>query len=144
MATGYKKVLEMSDLYRLRPNETAGLLADNFANSWKGQSKPSLIKTLHLVYGRRFYMAGIIKFVYDITQLVSPYFTKLIIDYVSKPDEPAWIGYSYAIGLLLLNIVGTVLVNQYFHIVCICHNSEIQLLTRYIGHDTWYENQNWT
>ena len=118
MATGYKKVLEMSDLYLLRTEERAEKLADDFDKTWRSQTRPSLWKTLHLVYGTRFYMAGIIKFVYDITQLVSPYFTKLIIEYVAQPDQPTWLGYVYAISLLLLNFVGTLLVNQYFHIVC--------------------------
>ena len=117
---------------------------------------PSLLYTLHKTFGMKFYMAGVIKFIYDITQLISPYFVKLIIDYVAKPDSPVWLGLTFAFSLFLLNVVGTLLVNQYFHIVCnrcMIHSRTYVVmaldLTHYyywslydIGHVSGYENQN--
>lgn len=64
-------------------------------------------------------MAGFVKFLYDISQLISPFFIKLIVDYIAKPNDPIWLGYLYCVLLFLINMLGTILVNQYFHIVCI-------------------------
>lgn len=118
IATGYKKPLEMSDMYQLRPTDEAHHLSSELWKNWYSQSNPSLLKTLHLTFGTRFYLAGVIKLIYDIIQLTSPYFIKLIVDYVSNTNAPMWQGYLYVILLFLLNVVGTLMINQYFHQVC--------------------------
>jgi ATP-binding cassette subfamily C (CFTR/MRP) protein 1 len=62
-------------------------------------------------------MAGLVKFIYDISQLISPFFIKLIVDYIAKPKDPIWLGYLYCVLLFLINVLSTILVNQYFHMV---------------------------
>ncbi len=115
IATGYKSALEMSDLYQLKPKDKSHELAEAFWNHWHSQSKPSLLRTLHLTFGPRFYLAGLIKLVYDIVQLTSPFFVKLIVDFVTDPEAPMWQGMLYVVLLFILNTVGTLLINNYFH-----------------------------
>lgn len=120
MVLGYKKALEMGDLYLLREQDRAENVGKNFASSWKAEStrrKPNLLRALHVSFGTPFYLAGIIKVFYDVTQLASPVFLRWIIEFIADPEMDSYIGYLYAIGLTLMNVVGLILIHQYFHIV---------------------------
>ncbi|KAG2386093.1 hypothetical protein C9374_002539 [Naegleria lovaniensis] len=142
MKTGYSKVLQMSDLHKLRKEEEAGNLSAEFHKNWereadkvrdrsnleghelgeqaktKKQSKPSLLYAIHKTYGPRFYMAGLLKIVYDISQLVSPLVVKSIIGSIRDAGEVPWFQpYLLVLALFLLQTLGTLFIQQYFHIV---------------------------
>jgi ATP-binding cassette subfamily C (CFTR/MRP) protein 1 len=120
MLLGYKKALEIHDLYLLRDKDLAQNVGSEFVSQWKIESKkqkPSLLKALHRSFGTPFYLAGIIKVFYDITQLASPVFLRWLIEFVADPEMDSYIGYLYAIGLTIMNVIGLILVHQYFHIV---------------------------
>lgn len=119
--TGYRRVVEMSDIFLLRPDEQADVVSERFRSNWKKQQKPSLLYTLHLTFGMRFYLAGLLKFLSDTAQLLSPFFVKLIIEHVSDPSSPSWIGYMYALALFIISFSGTIVMNQYLHVVCFTH-----------------------
>ncbi|KAF0977347.1 hypothetical protein FDP41_003339 [Naegleria fowleri] len=142
MKTGYSKVLQMSDLHKLRKEEEASHLSEEFHKNWerevekvrdrsnleghevgeqekkKKQSKPSLLYALHKTYGPRFYMAGLLKIIYDISQLVSPLVVKSIIASIRDSAEVPWFQpYLLVLALFLLQTLGTFFIQQYFHVV---------------------------
>ncbi|KAL9657812.1 hypothetical protein ABK040_013150 [Willaertia magna] len=125
MSTGYSKVLQVSDLYQLHGQNQANDNSERFHKNWKNEllkegnskKKPSLVYALHKTYGLRFYLAGILKLIYDSTQLISPLFVKWIISFMEEPDAPFYMGYVYVGSLFILQIFGTIILHQYFHIV---------------------------
>ncbi|KAL0484005.1 ATP-binding cassette, subfamily C [Acrasis kona] len=117
---GYKKVLEMGDLFHLREEDRAKNVGKILEHHWEEELKkknPSLLLAIHRAFGTRFYLAGIIKVMYDVIQLVSPVFIRLLIQFVSDPTIDTYYGYAYVFGLTALNLVGLLMIHQYFHIV---------------------------
>jgi ABC-type multidrug transport system fused ATPase/permease subunit len=74
-----------------------------------------VIRTFHRCFGRDFYIAGLFRLIGDTTQLIAPFFIKLIIDYMSNPNAPRWIGFSYVLMLMIISFLGTTLQSQYMH-----------------------------
>ncbi|KAL0491571.1 ATP-binding cassette, subfamily C [Acrasis kona] len=117
---GYKKVLEMNDLYNLREEDRAKNVGKMFEHYWVEELKkknPSLLLAIHRAFGTRCYLAGIIKVMYDVIQLVSPIFLRLLIQFVSDPTIDTYYGYAYVFGLTALNLVGLLMIHQFFLIV---------------------------
>lgn len=121
---GSEKVLEMTDLYGLRSEEKAAHISSSFQNEWESavtssnRSNSKLLKVIHKVFGRRFYLAGFLKIIYDITQLVSPMFVQWIVGHIREGENSSvfW-GYFLAISLFLLQLIGAIFLQQYFFVV---------------------------
>ncbi|KAK9761312.1 hypothetical protein K7432_013885 [Basidiobolus ranarum] len=124
MFKGYKRPLEKEDLYDLGETYSSHNLSVRFGNAWKGEfqrPKASLFHALHVTFGRRFWSAGFLKFLGDMAQTVSPLFVRAITNYVSESarhNEVHGLGYGFglAVGLLLIQIFGTLCTHAYFHI----------------------------
>lgn len=81
------------------------------------EKTPSVVYALHRAFGRRFYLAGIIKFVYDICNLSSPLFLNWIVSYLEDSSAPFSQGLIIVGALLGVQLLGLLLIHTYFHIV---------------------------
>ena len=87
-------------------------------------------------------MAGLLQLAYNFTQLAAPYFSKLIIQYVGRRRTPYWVGIAYAVVLLLIGLLGSVLHNSYMFIVCSSDVVYTKLTHVWSGCHTRYESEN--
>ncbi|ORX82952.1 P-loop containing nucleoside triphosphate hydrolase protein [Basidiobolus meristosporus CBS 931.73] len=107
MLKGYKRPLEKEDLYDLGAMYNAENLSTRFEDSWRNERlrpKPSLFHALHVTFGRRFWPAGILKFLGDLAQTVSPLFVREITNYVRLLIDT--LGPSALAGFAILVIFG--------------------------------------
>ncbi|KAH7335823.1 ABC protein [Rhizoctonia solani] len=143
MTLGWQRTLQAPDLWRVRPEEEAGLLSQSLDEAWekrvervganlkekkrwcglgsKGKNnEPSLALALNDVLGRRFWLGGLFKVVGDVSQLMAPLLIKAIIQFAQDrsrggPSPPhIGQGIGLAIGLPLLTICASVSTHQFF------------------------------
>eukprot|EP00761_Pharyngomonas_kirbyi_P013067 gb/GECH01013094.1/.p1 GENE.gb/GECH01013094.1/~~gb/GECH01013094.1/.p1 ORF type:complete len:1376 (+),score=357.92 gb/GECH01013094.1/:1-4128(+) len=120
MKKGYRKTLDISDLFDLRKVEKSEKVSAEFQREWKKEKikeKPSLLKTLFQAYGWRFVSVGILKLCYDLSNLSSPLLIQLILTYIEEPSQPVWRGYLYVVLLFVMKIASLLMIHQYFHVV---------------------------
>ncbi|KAJ3186105.1 hypothetical protein HK101_009741 [Irineochytrium annulatum] len=131
---GFKKPLQLDDLYPLGNRFKAKALAEDFELRWttaveeyhlrrktdKMAKKPNLIRLLVRMFGSRFLPIGMIKFSTDVANIFSPlllkYFITFVTNSVGSPENapPASVGYWLAVGLLLLNMYSSIGIGYYF------------------------------
>ncbi|XP_033117760.1 multidrug resistance-associated protein 1-like isoform X2 [Anneissia japonica] len=92
--------------------------------------KASLLKSLVKAFGGWFLLGAVYKFIYDILLFVSPQILRLLIIYTLDKSIYEWQGYVYAISLLIVGIVQSLFLHQYFHI---CFVTGMHLRTAIIG-----------
>ncbi|XP_071965517.1 multidrug resistance-associated protein 1-like [Antedon mediterranea] len=92
--------------------------------------KASLLKSLVKAFGGWFVLGALYKFVYDVLLFVSPQILRLLISYTLDKSIYEWRGYFYAVILLIVGIIQSVLLHQYFHI---CFVTGMHLRTAIIG-----------
>ncbi|XP_059142742.1 multidrug resistance-associated protein 1-like isoform X2 [Physella acuta] len=78
------------------------------------KQKRTLFSALVRTYIWFFLLAAIYKFLHDCLMFVNPYLLKLLIRFTSS-DEYMWRGYFYAAMLLVIALVQSLLLHQYFH-----------------------------
>ncbi|XP_043784901.1 multidrug resistance-associated protein 1 [Apis laboriosa] len=140
---GFKKPLEITDLWSINPEDTAKEIVPKFEKYWKKNSQKrnnvqntkasfrkgssqvnfnneykkktsSVLPPLCKAFGATFLFGAVLKFVQDIITFVSPQILQLLIDFI-KGREPLWKGYFYAVLLLITAIFQTLVLSQYFH-----------------------------
>ncbi|PBC29188.1 Multidrug resistance-associated protein [Apis cerana cerana] len=140
---GFKKPLEITDLWSINPEDTAKEIVPKFEKYWKknlqkrnnvqntkasfrkgsGQvnfnneykkKTSSVLPPLCKAFGATFLFGAVLKFIQDIITFVSPQILQLLIDFI-KGHEPLWKGYFYAVLLLITAIFQTLVLSQYFH-----------------------------
>ena len=72
---------------------------------------------LHRAFGLRFYLAGLLKLMYDISELSSPLFIKWIIQYMQDESQPIYKGYILCAAMLLVQMFALFAIQTYFHVV---------------------------
>ncbi|CAI5495011.1 unnamed protein product [Closterium sp. Naga37s-1] len=116
MATGYRRPLEDSDVWRLNDGDRTATVYGRFECAWreeKGRPKPWLLRALHSCFGRRFWWGGFFKIGNDASQFVGPLMLSRLLS-AMQSGEPAWHGYIYA-SIIFLGLVGGVICEaQYF------------------------------
>ncbi|KAG5681565.1 hypothetical protein PVAND_010984 [Polypedilum vanderplanki] len=116
---GYKKVLEIEDLYRpLKVDESENLgdrLEQNWTKQLNGAKKPSLMRALSRTFWKEYMILGLYAFTTDIViRLSLPFFLGRLLDYFSpKSTLTKDYAYFYASMLVLINIGGALFVNQF-------------------------------
>ncbi|KAJ1514976.1 Multidrug resistance-associated protein 1 [Coelomomyces lativittatus] len=155
MWLGYRRPLQISDLYALPPHLEAQWNGEAIERTFKHHSStlekessssmtspppvdtslttlpsyvPSLSKVLFQVYGKEWMLGGLFQFISIATPLISPYFLKLLLDYLntlyeassnpsvtSKPSIGTGVGYVFA--MLGLQLTST-LANAQFFTMC--------------------------
>jgi ATP-binding cassette subfamily C (CFTR/MRP) protein 1 len=75
---GYKRPLEKDDLYVLNDQRLAKNIISDFEKSWekeytrKDGKPPSLLRALNRVFGLKFWLSGLFRFIGDTLHVTSP------------------------------------------------------------------------
>ncbi|XP_070185918.1 multidrug resistance-associated protein 1-like isoform X2 [Littorina saxatilis] len=77
--------------------------------------KPSLLKTLVLSFFPMFFISMGFKLFHDILMFVSPQLLKLLIQFTKNKGVYEWRGYLYAALLLVVAMLQSLVLHQYFH-----------------------------
>ena len=117
---GYKRALEMEDLWPLIKKDQSVQISSNFEIKWndeKMKENPSLAKALIREYGLSFALAGILKLFNDALVFSGPLLLNAIIRYISTPSWPTYYGFLITLGFFLCGVSQTIFVQYYFFIV---------------------------
>ncbi|KAJ3280788.1 hypothetical protein HDU79_011375 [Rhizoclosmatium sp. JEL0117] len=111
MKLGYKKDLEMEDLWALRHVDSAN-----------ENSSPSLLMALVKAYGLAFGFAALFKASQDMLSFIQPTFLRYIMEFTNSwspenkgHEQPISRGFGIAVLMLFAAICQTFLLHQYFH-----------------------------
>lgn len=114
-----KTSLEMEDLYGLDPENRSLYLKEYFLNEWKRQlvmhSKYPLYKVVGKIFGRSFFMAGVLKLVHDVLLFVSPIVIQGIILYLQDENAEKNKGLYYVGVIFVTGIVQSICLRHYFY-----------------------------
>ncbi|KAL3160420.1 hypothetical protein ABBQ32_010743 [Trebouxia sp. C0010 RCD-2024] len=117
MRQGYRAPLQFEDIWDLPPDDRVDVLAKRFRPIWKEQLErrggPSLTSALWKFTRYLILTALPFKLVNDVSQFVGPTFLNLLLGVVSS-GQPSSVGYTYAVLMLTLLIIGTAADNQHF------------------------------
>ncbi|KAJ3207721.1 Multidrug resistance-associated protein 1, partial [Entophlyctis luteolus] len=137
---GFKTTLTFEDLYPLAHRYSVVDLVDQFEELWrirfeaykeqlqvaktsgkkdhKVPVEPSCIAILVEMFGRGFFPIGILKFVADMCNCAAPLVLQVIINYISDSGgpnpPPLYLGFLYALGLFIMNMVASTCVQFFF------------------------------
>ncbi|KAJ1553509.1 hypothetical protein HK405_007699, partial [Cladochytrium tenue] len=122
---GFRKPLAMDDLYPLADRYRCEQLADDFERRWteslrKDSKEPPTVRgVLFAMFARQYLPVGLIKFVGDIGNALSPLALQALIAYVSQsaiPENapPMWLGIVYAVVLFVLNSTASMCIAYYY------------------------------
>ncbi|KAI8870282.1 hypothetical protein GQ42DRAFT_162835 [Ramicandelaber brevisporus] len=134
IARGYQQPLVADDLYDLPSSVTPELVSEQFQAAWSKEcsnasangSQPSLVWTLARSFGSVTLLAGLFKVGQDACSFVQPQLLKRLIAFVSSYStqqdgsslgaQPASDGYFIAWSMLIVAMVQTGLLHQYFQL----------------------------
>jgi hypothetical protein len=106
---GYKKSLDMDDLFDLKKNDKSEVIMEDVNECWKTSkhSKYSLYLTILKYIWKRFLIAGFLKIFSDICNLSQPLILVALLRYISDINKPWWEGLIYAFGLFFLGCIAS-------------------------------------
>ena len=120
---GWKRPLNQSDLYDLKPSEQTGVIYSQWEKQWdkceekkmRNRSKipVSIFRPLLFTFGLAFVSSSFIQLLTVILTQISPQALNLLIGFISSGEE-IWKGYVYMLYLVGINLVITILTSQYF------------------------------
>jgi hypothetical protein len=107
---GYKKALEVDDLYLLDPENSTQSIENQFQDAWKRQQsqKGPIAKvfwTFLDAFGRDFYLGGFLLLLYNTLNAVTPVILQLLLKWLESPDDRIWIPYTLSMVLFLLQLM---------------------------------------
>uniref|UniRef100_UPI00358E52C2 ATP-binding cassette sub-family C member 2-like n=1 Tax=Myxine glutinosa TaxID=7769 RepID=UPI00358E52C2 len=141
---GYKKRLEMEDLWELKAKDKADAVSRAFEWNWKAEKvmsrrngggrnvvrkasnssqildvrpekKPSLLKAMINTYYAALLHGANYKVIHVVLSFASPQILKLMISFTTDLSIPEWRGYFYAVLMMASAILQSLLLQQYFH-----------------------------
>lgn len=140
---GYRRPLEATDMWEIRPEDSSRELIPPFDkyfqesidNNRKKQereakkpdkikdkntepvnlkkTKGSILPAMIKGFGGPFWLAGILKIILDLLMFASPFLMRFLIAFAGN-DEPLWKGVLYAVGLFAVSLLQSILNGQYF------------------------------
>ncbi|KAI9003550.1 P-loop containing nucleoside triphosphate hydrolase protein [Gaertneriomyces semiglobifer] len=128
MKLGYRKNLEMDDLWNLKKVDTARHCGSTFQANWNQEAlsrSPSLLKACIRTWGATFGSAAFFKLGQDILSFVQPILLKRIIEFANSwntldsdrsQPQPLSRGFTLACLMLITALTQTALLHQYFQI----------------------------
>ncbi|ORX79967.1 P-loop containing nucleoside triphosphate hydrolase protein [Anaeromyces robustus] len=89
---GFNRPLQNNDLYQLDPRFKEEFNEKRFYHFWNEDKitqddKGSVVKTLGKVFGKKYMLAGVLKLISDIANLLSPVILELLLDYLESGEE---------------------------------------------------------
>ncbi|KAJ2233691.1 hypothetical protein IWW45_003979, partial [Coemansia sp. RSA 485] len=127
LVMGQHKQIREGDLWAL-PGQVAPLnVAERFGDHWQNEldqstpaRQPSLVRALWRTMGWPFALAGLFKLIQDVLQFSQPVLLSRLIGFVASyatdHPQPVSDGYFYAASMLVLQVVQTVFLHQYFQL----------------------------
>ncbi|KAJ3398383.1 hypothetical protein HDV05_002578, partial [Chytridiales sp. JEL 0842] len=126
MKTGFRKDLEMDDLWTLRRVDAAATNSNLFADKWNEEllkKNPSLLMAIAKAFGALFGIAAIFKAGQDLLSFIQPTFLRMIMEFAASwspenkgKEQSLSRGFAIACLMLLSAVCQTTLLHQYFHI----------------------------
>ncbi|KAG2290989.1 hypothetical protein Bca52824_037658 [Brassica carinata] len=116
MTLGSKRPLTEKDVWNLDTWDRTETLMRSFQRSWEKElekPKPWLLRALNNSLGGRFWWGGFWKIGNDCSQFVGPLLLNELLKSMQL-NEPAWIGYIYAISIFVGVMFGVLCEAQYF------------------------------
>lgn len=132
---GYKRSLQMEDLYTLDDRYSSMNLTDKFEKNWKIKCEnavnttPSLLSALFSTFGTRWAWSGLLKLISDILNLITPYLLGLLLNamenddsdiptqYLLKLMDPFTLSITICICIYVALVIASFSLNYYFQIV---------------------------
>ncbi|KAL7034207.1 hypothetical protein ACKWTF_007899 [Chironomus riparius] len=133
---GYKKDLEVEDLYKPLKCDESEKLGDRLEKNWNRQinksnsKRPSLIKAITKTFWREYLVLGVYEFINDIVVRLSlPLFLGRLLDYFSPSSNLSKESAFFNAGMLIaLNALGAITINQ-FLITSFSNGMKVRLAT---------------
>lgn len=119
---GYKRPLEMQDVYRMPPHQSAENVDKYFGAIWKEEvtnGKKSLLRALHRAFASVIYTSWILILIQLICETASPMLVKQIISYTMDAAMPTHLGYIYAFSLWAVQLTSMMCFQYFFHRVMV-------------------------
>jgi ABC-type multidrug transport system fused ATPase/permease subunit len=119
---GMDRPLEQEDLYKPVESKKAVVWNQKLEQGWKAQVEknpnPKLFQVLWNLLFKDLILLGCLRVLSDLLSNMAPLLIRQLVNFVtsskSTNPEPLYMGYVYAGGLFLLQIVSTVIMNQFF------------------------------
>ncbi|ETS80377.1 hypothetical protein PFICI_07906 [Pestalotiopsis fici W106-1] len=128
MMAGYKRQLDMKDLWTINPNRSADVLTDklqaNFEKKVKEGGKYPLLWALHETFFWEFWIGGFCQFGASIMQVISPFTLRYLIQFAtdaynaSQAGEPAphiGAGMGLVIGVTAMQVLQSLGMNHFIY-----------------------------
>ncbi|KAJ1812464.1 hypothetical protein LPJ56_003857, partial [Coemansia sp. RSA 2599] len=127
LAIGRHKQIKQGDLWALPAHVAPLNIAERFGDHWQSEldsstpsRRPSLVRALWRTMGWPFALAGLFKLIQDVLQFSQPVLLSRLIGFVAShatdSPQPVSYGYFYAASMLVLQMVQTVFLHQYFQL----------------------------
>eukprot|EP00897_Mesotaenium_endlicherianum_P000582 jgi/Mesen1/10524/ME000083S10028 len=121
MWLGNQKVLHLGDLWSTAPADSSVAVGGRLEHVWQAEQlrpRPSLARALFRSFGWAFARAGVLKLVYDGLQFSSPMILQRLVRQLQQPAQRSVrAGLALTALLLLCNVVQSLCIHSYFHIV---------------------------
>jgi hypothetical protein len=127
LSLGTQKFLGEEDMWQLPPTDSAEALSSRLSAAWQEQvalvksgkkSKPSLKIAIAKAYGRVYFVAGLLKGLYDIASFLQPQLLRLLLRFISSYGTdhpmPPVAGFGISILMFISANVATAMLHQYF------------------------------
>ncbi|KAJ1569274.1 Multidrug resistance-associated protein 1, partial [Cladochytrium tenue] len=115
LLVGWRKPLDEDDLYPVLPSRRCRRLADTFEAMWEEQARRGSSPSVFGICARMFWtlpLWGLVKSIADACQAITSLMLRGLVQFLvsSQGDSPpeAYVGFLYALGLLLLNCTSSV------------------------------------
>ncbi|KAJ0980468.1 hypothetical protein J5N97_008723 [Dioscorea zingiberensis] len=116
MQLGYKRPIAVKDIWKLDTWDETEMLNSRFQTCWLKElqkNRPCLLKALHCSLGARFWLGGVLKIGYDISQFVGTITLNFLLQSIQQGD-PSWNNYLYAFFMFVGVTFGSLCEGQYF------------------------------
>ncbi|XP_068126625.1 ATP-binding cassette sub-family C member 2-like [Hyperolius riggenbachi] len=119
---GYKKPLEREDLIELSECDSTYTVYPAFEKNWrktsaqhgrKDSGRPSLLGALWSTFRYPLICVALMKVVADVLAFTSPQILKQMIAFCEGRSEDSWTGYMFAVALLIVTILQTLILQLY-------------------------------
>ncbi|WWD18144.1 hypothetical protein CI109_102593 [Kwoniella shandongensis] len=127
LSLGTRKFLGEEDMWALPSNDSAEALSHRLQNTWQHEvdsvksgkkKKPSLTLAIFKAYGFPYFVAGLMKALYDLLSFLQPQLLRLLLAFVSSYGTdnpmPPVTGFAISILFFVSANVATAVLHQYF------------------------------
>lgn len=119
---GEQKALEQHDLWHVAKEDEAALVSEKFmarltsSKDSLGLSEGRVGRAMWRAHGKIFVLAGMIKLFHDITMFLGPFILEVLLKHIQNKGS-RWVGIGLAGALTAANVIETLTVNAYFHLL---------------------------